>query len=157
MEDGDRVLTPSRRRIWGLAAGPFVDVLLRSAEAAQQHLTHPDPRARLGAVLLLRDYWGLPAGFAELCERLAFEDPDTNVRCAALTHLGAEYYETRDARMGRVFAGIIGDEAEPRVFRYVAYVSLYALDGCRGPEPDSRTFRIPEDVDWSLVRRDRGS
>lgn len=153
MEDADRVVTSSRRKAWGHAAGPFADVLLQSAEAAQQHLTHPDPRARLGAVLLLRDHWGAPAGFAALCERLAFEDPDTTVRCAALTHLGAEHYETGDARMGRLFAGIVRDEAEPRVLRYVAYLGLYALDGCRGPEPDGRTFRIPEDVDWSLVGR----
>lgn len=55
--------------------------------------------------------------------------------------------------MGRLFVGIVRDEAQPRVFRYVGYVGLYALDGWRGTAPDSCTFRIPEDVDWELVDR----
>lgn len=153
MDNAERFLRTTRGKIWGFEAGPFVKELLRSREAAESHLTHSNPRARLGAVLILRYYWGPPIGFAELCQRLTLEDTDSKVRCAALIHLGALHYDTRDPRMGQLFAGIVQDESQPHEFRYVGYVSLYALDGCRGPEPDPRTFRIPEDVDRGLVER----
>jgi hypothetical protein len=153
MADERQPTSDLERKIWALAAGPFFDELMRGPDVAEQYLTHPDPKARLGAVLLLRDYWGPPAGFTKLCERLAVEDSNIGVRCAALTHLGAEHYETHNARMGRLFAGMVQDQGEPRELRYVAYVCLYALDGCHGQEPNSQTFHIPEDVNWSLVER----
>ncbi len=134
------------------AAGPYFDSLARSFDDALSHLNHPEPQARLGALFFFRYYWKPPADFAEICETLAFEDVDGEVRCAALTTLISDYYcDSHDCRIGRQLAEVVRDETKPSINRYVAYVGLIGLTGWTGQTPDWRTFRMPDDVVWEFV------
>jgi hypothetical protein len=131
-------------------AGPYFDHMLKSYQTTTEYLQHPDPRARLGAIALVRDYWKPPADFAQLCEKLAREDPDLDVRCIALNSLISIYYGTWDVRIGRWLAGIVLDETEPLLFRKLAYCMLFSLRAVfQSPLP--AVLQFPDEVDWTFV------
>ena len=143
--------TDNRRKICAITAGPYFDELLRSREIAHAYLRHPDPRARLGALLIIRDYWKPSPDFAQVCEKLIIEDDDPNVRCAALSTLGANYYGFLEARIGRMFAEIVRDEGQPQPCRYVAYLGLLAMKDLEVRQLDAKTFQPSRDVNWEYV------
>jgi hypothetical protein len=131
-------------------AGPYFDQMLRSCKATWDYLTHPDARARLGALAMIRDYWKPTADFAQLCEKMACEDDDLNVRCIALNCLISCYYGTWDVRIGRWLAGVVRDETQPPMFRKLAYTMLFTVRAI-AEHPHAHTLRFPEQVDWEFV------
>jgi hypothetical protein len=139
------------RKICMKYAGPYFDRMLQSYQATRDLLQHPDPRARLGALGMIREYWKPPPDFAQLCERMAREDPDVDVRCMALNCLiPAYYYGSEDLRIGRWLAEIVRDQSQAPLFRKIAYVMLFAVRAT-DDNPLAHTLQFPEQVDWSFV------
>ena len=131
-------------------AGPFFHEMLQGYQATRAHLTHADPRARIGALFMLREYWKPAPDFAELCEKLAFADEDVQVRSGALSSVCGFYYNTHDVRMGRLFARLVRDDSQPLLHRRVAYLALYALRGL-SQRPHAESLQFPDEVDWEFV------
>jgi len=133
--------------------------MLHSLEASIGFLANADARIRRAAICVIGMEWRPPPGseFTALCERMALEDPDLDVRCAALGELGHLYMGTDDVRIGRLLAGIVRDEAQPNCCRLAAYLALFLLRGLvppllpLDPKRAELPVRIPEDVDWSFV------
>jgi hypothetical protein len=130
--------------------GTYSGELIGKAGLCRDYLKHADPHARLAALLFLREPGQRPPDFSEVCERLAFEDTDLNIRCCALTGLGICHYGTSDVRVGRLLAGFVGDETQPNLFRKLAYLNLFSVNGI-WEHPDLEAFQFPEDVDWKFV------
>src|SRR5216684_5790075 len=64
--------------------GSELDNLLQSPDAAEKWLLDADPKKRIVALLLCRDYWSRTDFFLQQCELLAFRDTDQIVRGIAL-------------------------------------------------------------------------
>src|SRR5438132_6070453 len=114
----------SDREICKKYAGPYFENMLISYEATQEYLKHPDPRARIGALAMMRDYWRPKGDFACECEQIARDDADLTVRCIAVNCLISCYYGTRDTRIGRWLAKVVRDETSPAIYRRQAYCVL---------------------------------
>jgi hypothetical protein len=124
--------------------------MMENYERTKDNLTHVDPRARLGALFLLRDYWGAPPGFPELCEQFAFADEDLQVQSGGLSSICGCYYGTHDVRMGKLLAGIVRDDKRPMMIRRIAYLGLFALRGIKN-RPNIYGFMFPQEIDWQFV------
>jgi tetratricopeptide (TPR) repeat protein len=99
---------------------------------------------------MINFYWGRTPEFSAICERHALEDPDFEVRRAAVLLLGTCYRGTHDARIGRLIADMVLDSTQPDRWRKAAYQSLFSLVGRRFR--DFLVFQFPEDVDWTFVK-----
>lgn len=139
------------RKLCEKTAGPYFEEMLQDFDVTKVYLKHIDPRARLGALLIIREYWKPPPNFPQICEIIAFEDDDLQVRCGALSSLCGCYYGTHDVRMGRLFAEVVGDQLQPLLFRRIAYFALYSIKGLGDQLPDTQTFQFPESVNWDFV------
>jgi hypothetical protein len=126
--------------------------MLRSREAAEQAVSHPEAKARNAALYLVVQHWGLGEQYAGVCESLAQFDPDLVVREQAVCLLSAHIADRDNARVGRLLARMVPDEAEPASLRLNAFRGLICL---RGLELDWRPrlndLRFPDDVDWAFV------
>lgn len=158
-----------RRRIWVGESGPFFDEVMRSYQSAQELLSHPDPRARLGAMLVIKDHWYPRPDIDDdrrkrprpnldpIYERLAFTDVTPKVRGAAMLYLGQWYYKTHDRHLSGLLARVVRDDNQPPENRYTAYLMLIQVNDLLSkfqPEPPStRELWNPENVDWQLVDR----
>lgn len=131
-----------------IAAGMFLDDLLQSQHVAKQHLRHRSPQARLGALVMLRDYWNVTIDYDQAYD-LVLHDEDTNVRCVALGALIK--YAFRSNQFGRLFAEIVMNDNEPRELRYAAYLGLFAVRGWEDRADAAMPIKIPEDVDHAFV------
>ena len=161
-----------RRRIWKNEAGPFFEEVTRSFESATALLTHPDPRARLVAMLLIKDHWrpvpylgdierGHTSDFDPVYKKLAFEDDSPKVRGAAMLHVVMWFSQTHDLDLSRKLAGVLRDVTQPPEIRFVAYAGLLAVNDLeselwRSPRKSCLDW-TPEDVDWGLVDRCLGN
>lgn len=172
-DDADRIAKLPRLRMLKNESGPYFEALTRSRDSAFEHLRHSDPRARLGAMLVIKEYWspppeidgesgertGRPDGLHPIFEALAFEDESPKVRGAALLYLFFWYSNTRDHRITEKLERVLRDESQPNENRYVAYMGMLEVHGLvselwtgsRRP-PDCLTW-TPSDVDWWLVNR----
>jgi RHS repeat-associated protein len=95
-----------------------------------------------------------PSNLAAICESMARKDSDAQVQAFALLSLGHCYSGTNDERVGRLLASMIRATRLGIDVRRAAYMSLLILTD-RADEYDiggSLDIRIPEDVDWGLVR-----
>jgi hypothetical protein len=128
----------------------YSDDLVANKDLTRAYLEHADPHARLAAFLILRENRKQLPDFAPLCERLAFEDTNLDIRCCALTGLGLCYWRTSDVRVGRLLAGFARDETQPDLFRKLAYFNLFSITG-KEEHPDLQNLRFPADVDWKFV------
>src|SRR6266478_6435085 len=128
----------------------YSDNLVANSDLTRTYLEHADPHARLAAFLILRENRKHLPDFAPLCERLAFEDTNLDIRCCALTGLGLCYWRTSDIRIGRLLAGFTKDEEQPDLFRKLAYFNLFSITGIEGIRICTG-FRFPADVDWKFV------
>jgi len=140
------------RKLCEKICGPYIDKMIRDYRETKEFLKHSDPRARLGALFMIREYWKPQTDFGHICEQLAMEDPDVDVRSGALSSLCGICYGTQDGRIGRVFATLVLDGMQPVIIRRIAYFGLFSLQGFPSRVPNSQTFKFPDDVDWTFVR-----
>jgi hypothetical protein len=68
-------------------AGPNLDEMLNAYESTEDNIKNPNEQLRLAALLLIKDYWKPRKGFWRECRRLAFDDPNHQVRGVALLTL----------------------------------------------------------------------
>ncbi len=140
-----------------LAAPEHVDRLYESRRSAESYLTNDDPKLRLSAIVVIAHQWALDDALIAACERLLRNDPDPEVRAYAMGYLAYGYYETDDARIGKMAAEIVYENAQPHVLRRAAYAALFNLrQSARNSVPKRNQaiapgFRFPEDVDWRFV------
>lgn len=133
-------------------AGAYFSEMEASFERTVARLSEPDPKARIAALFMIREYWKTFPDFKEVCEKLAFEDEDSEVRNYALSSLCRVGYGTYDSRLGKRLAELVLDNGQPDLRRRVAYTALRAVWRNLGPEQAADEFRFPEDVDWAFVQ-----
>jgi HEAT repeat protein len=142
-----------RTQIWKKTVGNMYDEIRATPYAVASYLSSPDPNARLAALSLLEET--AASDFAEVCEKLAFEDPIDNVREIAVVLLGTVLAGGNDRKVGRRLAQSVQNESEPARFRRLAYGVLFQLRGLpvqTWPSWNRRAgFTFPTDVDWDFV------
>jgi hypothetical protein len=122
---------------------------------AESYLAHVEPAFRWAAIHVLAVHWGPDEAFTSACERLLCDDRDIGVRSCSMTYICMCCCHTDEARIGRVVAKLVYDNAEPYQLRMAAYESLFHLRRSHGYTTLRPTrvsnFRFPEDVDWTFV------
>lgn len=142
-------MTEGSLRIARMVAGEYFDRMTTSYENCSQFFRHSEAKARLGAILVARDLWTSETTLISDMKRVLRTDSDSNVRAAAITTLSSKVAEG-DRGTGRLFAEIVMDETQDVICRYSAYLGVFAV---LGREAEFLTgCKIPEDVDWELVR-----
>ena len=146
----------TRLAFWEGRAGPLLAEMLGGRRAAERFLKHPDAHIRTVALEVLEQHWMPDDNLWHACERMAFEDPDSQVRNMAIIVLGSCFEYTDDPRVGRLLAVATHDEQYPTAFRSAAYRGLYRLRGTSLTWPGLYSyppadFPFPEGVDWSFV------
>jgi hypothetical protein len=89
---------------------------------------------------------------------LAVRDPNSIVRREAVAALTARYYRSRDAKIMRLLAGIVQNNAETLQVRSYAYNGLCVVDDKPQAEIPlvkalDNTTTVLLGVDWDFVRR----
>ena len=152
--------TPTRReracRFCERVAGPASEVMLKSLEATKTCLAADEPKVRLAALVMLREYWITSLPSADLLESMMLLDPDPEVRQVALTSLCSYYAKSKNKRITKRLAHIVRDETKPRMFRFLAYRGLFIVHGRQYSSWPSllsaiTDLRFPEGVEWSFV------
>lgn len=135
--------------------GPIAAELAQDKAAAYRHVNDPNPKARAAALALINLKWGITPEVADLCERLAVEDSDIEVRSAAVLCLNQYYRAKSNRKVIKLLATIVANEREMSNVRELAYCGVISLQ-----EPDPLKwprlglgFTFPNDVDWSIVSR----
>jgi hypothetical protein len=154
LDEGWASIQQFHRETMKRLAGAELDNMLQSRTAAESFLCSPDPKIRYAALFVVAHHWGLTKEFADRCEDLVRNDPDTKVRIGALTKLGTFYSQSDDRRMGNILARIVYDAGQPIDLRTHAYRLLFLLRGMPLAVKEkvwSPEFRFPEEVDWAFV------
>src|SRR5262249_22717442 len=116
-----------------------------------------ESRVRMVALEVLLDVWKLNTDpdLFNVCERLAMEDIDVEVRAMALIGLGTCYNQTHDARIGLFLSQIVKNDSLDVQLSEAAYHSLFALCGELNSwvEINLKGFHIPDDIDWTFVEK----
>jgi hypothetical protein len=145
-----------KEQLWQALAGPTLWQMLASRENTEKVLYEEDPKLRMAALFLLCDHWPHRADLAELCERMAYEDSDIQVRAIAIGQLGVLNRGTDDPRIGATLAKIVYDDLNPLRVRLAAYRALFQLRAIPFMRLSrsgalKKDFRFPEDCDWAFV------
>jgi hypothetical protein len=131
-------------------AGPYTDILIRDKEATLRSIHDADPAIREVALCLAESHWKLVDEITDQCEVLAQIDPSEAVRKVAIGVLGLSYSDTKDARIGRIIATVVRDEALSDKMRLAAYFALVVLDGRENHSVYPWKLSMSE-VDWAFV------
>ena len=94
------------KRIYRLLVGSDLETMLSSREECQVFLNSPSWKHRLTAIAILHCVFGADQDFADVFERMAFEDPEPQVRGTALYILASYLERSSDPRIARVLAQI---------------------------------------------------
>jgi hypothetical protein len=133
-------------------AGDSLSLMLESRESAEGYISHCDPSCRCAALCVLMDHWGPDKKLARICEKMALTDPDTQVRCLALTKLALCYKGTGNARIGGLLATLAANESADLKLREAAYRYLFVLCGRPLFEwPPLNGFELLRDANWDFV------
>ena len=145
----------SQRDAWEKLVGPaVVDQMLQSRTAAEGFLADKDSKRRLVSLSVLIHHWKPDRNLAVVAEKLAFDDPDPEVREVALLAVGAYYATTADKRISALLAEATSDTTRPERLRKAAYLALFQVSNLPIQSwPDATSCRFPEDVDWEFVRK----
>ncbi len=110
-------------------AGDHLTRMLESETAAVEFLANEQSSLRCAAIEVIARYWPNVSSFGDLCERMAFLDPDPDVRLVALDSWVELHANTDEPRVGRVLADIVRNLTWPAAFRNIAYYGLHLLRG----------------------------
>jgi hypothetical protein len=140
-----------RKHLEGLV-GMSIEDFLQSRTAAFGYLNHSEAKHRIAALSILATYTDTDDQFAAICEQMMAADPDNEVREVALIAYCKCYISSKNLIAGRLLANILLDESKAAKLRSAAYFGLLRVAGVPVEHwPDLVSFRLPEDVDWSLV------
>jgi hypothetical protein len=77
---------------------------------------------------------------------------DDSKRASAISTLSIKYLKSGNQRIGGVIAGFVKDDSIDKDLRLFAYLCLLDISTRKHEEyPDLKTFRFPDDADWSFV------
>src|SRR5207247_3958273 len=109
----DTRVKAQNRQYWNNRVGPVSDVLSQSRDEAEKCLHHSDAAIRSAALnALFYDHKAVSdPSFVRSCERLAFKDPDPEVRANALGFMAFFHQASSDLRIGRLLAQVVCDES----------------------------------------------
>jgi hypothetical protein len=147
------ISTHIMRWLQHLVSPMSIDELLHNEHMCREALNATNPSLRRAALYLVIRHYRLADQFAPLCESWAVTDTDPGVRETATYCLADCFTDSRDQRIGELFASIISNENESEQIRLAAYrglLRLAALHHSLGSRYYTLTF--PGDVDWSIVR-----
>jgi hypothetical protein len=156
VKDSARRSEARKRKLWEALAGPALGKLLISRRCTEDALSDHDPKLRMAGLLLLCDYWPRQARLSELCETMAFEDPNPEVRSLAIGRVAALHEGSNDGRVGALLARLVSDELKPHNLRRAAYCGLFRLRGApifglHRSGVLKGEMKFPEDCDWAFV------
>jgi hypothetical protein len=137
-------------------AGSCMEEMLLGPEKAFPYFSHRHPGVRRAAIRIWGFYWERTDQYAAICEKLALEDPDEDVRIWALDAVVATYAKTDDVRVGNLLAKIVYDQSKSLEYCKRAYDGLFHVRGMpRETHPSliwpKFDFPFPEIVDWTFV------
>jgi hypothetical protein len=141
------------RRLFPGVRRDTLDAMVRSFEVAVSYLTSADKSERAAALTILRYEWKRLEFLSPICERMAHQDADSDVRCIAVVFLGECYGNSCDRRVSKLLAASVSNQAEDLKFRscaYTALVSVEARPDLLAPLANGDPF--PVGVDWSLIQ-----
>src|SRR6516164_3089195 len=101
-----------KRKLLRELAGPHLAEMLENRGMAEAYLKSGDPNLRSAALMVMADHWGNPPDFAELCERIALEEQNTQVGVLAMTILCECLEGSKDMRVARLLASLVCDESK---------------------------------------------
>ena len=81
----------SNEQLWIALAGDHLPEMLTSQQETEKYLQHDSWKLRLAAISILRTLWGASPEMAKTCGKMAFDDPNVQVRAAALFILACCY------------------------------------------------------------------
>jgi hypothetical protein len=142
----------ANERMWRALAGEHYDDIMKCPESTMKYLHNESWKLRFAAISVLRMVWKSYDELAAVCEKIAFEDADAQVRATAIFTLGCCFKNKNDSRVGRLLAQVVHDESLSDSFRESAYSGLFWLRGVPAWElPIRGKFSFPDDIDWVFV------
>jgi hypothetical protein len=138
--------------------GQRFEIMLASRDATVGALSDPDPKVRQGAFSLVADHWGPDAASEHLYRRVAFSDPNMNVRAAALHCLVRLHHGSMDRDLSRLLANVAKDPKNLPSLRGTAYLGLLTVQGIEASNALKLALlrwedgsAIPTEIDLSFV------
>lgn len=125
---------------------------LGARDSIESFLTHPSPLLRAASMKVLTLHWRL----REYTDRVLWSlvaDTEPDCRRAAALCLGRLYEGTHDAEIGRELASVLSKEGEEEDIRWASYYALLDLEGKERRLRRVGDFRVPADVDRSLLEK----
>ena len=142
----------TEKTMFSSLAGEQANVMLASPENARMFLNHADWKMRLAAMNALSIVWKPSEDVPSLFERIAFSDPNEQVRGTAIHNLAWALRGTNDPRTGMLLRGVVYNAEPNNRMREAAYLGLFILRGLPFTAwPIPGKFNFPEAVDWSFV------
>lgn len=135
-------------------AGVHFERMLGGKDVACEYLTNDNADLRIAAILVIDLCWKKEKAISPVIEKLAFTDPNDEVRLHALDTMIANYAYSNDDRVGRMLANLVSDSTILTRQRALAYWGLFALRGIplsRRPKYPSAGIGLPVEVDWEFV------
>ena len=124
----DRFISSRESTLEELA--PYVfSRMLQNRQAAENALTDPDRRIRIAALLLFAYYWEPNGRIADLCKRIALDDPHSLVRGIALRTLLRCAVVTHDPRLAIILRAVYGGSQVVSAIPYEK--TLQWIEDCR--------------------------
>jgi len=138
-------------------AGVALAEMERSKCVAESFLTHADPRMRATAIAVLYHKWRETKTLASLCEQVAIEDADPEVRSIALIVLGSMFAQSRSTKLAALFGRIVHQEQDPKEVRFIAYRGLLLLFDIPFLVNRRRLDALTsgagfDEIDWQLIK-----
>lgn len=131
-------------------AGTHADVLLCDRVETIRSIDSASPAIREAALRVALSHWQMEDEIADKCEMIMQADSSEAVRTMAIQILGLSYRDTKDLRIGRLFAEAVKNNEYSSGTRQAAYYSLVLVDGRHNHSVSPFTLSM-SDVDWSFV------
>jgi Lipoprotein amino terminal region len=131
----------------------LLESMRHDARAAISALDSNDSYVVRAALAIVGCYWDLnDESVITKIKSMAVYYADDEVRCAAVTTLGALFHETRDKTVGRLLVRIVRNDGEKGSVRLASYMALFDLIG--RPLYEMKCLHeliIPDDFDKGLL------
>jgi len=115
---------------WAEQVGPDdLGAMLESQKCAESYLAHADPVRRSVALKVLKWRWQCESDLAPICVNLALHDTDSGVRRGAIQHLSGTFADTKNRKIVRFLAGMLGDASQSVEIREEACEGLFCVWG----------------------------
>jgi len=116
-------------RVLSSLAEPELNRMMETLQVTEEYLASPNPKHRLAALLLIDDFWNDQNKLLDYAERMAIDDPDSQVRGIALSILLGLFQRIQSQLVEEVVRDILRERlmnSDPDLFTFLCEVrSLY--------------------------------